>query len=80
MTTKETTELLVALVDLVKLLSFQLKDGLSFDDAVIIVKLVNDPKYKDAIVGLNQVIPELKDLSTDEVFDLVQAVLNEIKK
>lgn len=79
MTTKETKELLIALIGLTKLLKNHLEDGISIDDAAIIYELVNNPEYKEAVLGINLIIEELKNISLREGIDLIQTILNELK-
>ena len=79
MTTKETKELLIALIHLVKLLSEHLKDGVGVEDAMIIYDLVNDPVYKEALIGINQILPEIKNLSISDAIELIKVVLDELK-
>jgi len=79
MTTKETKELLIGLIHLVKLLSKHVKDGIGVEDAIIIYELVNDPAYKEALIGVDGILSEVKSLSISDAIELIKTVLDELK-
>jgi len=85
MDVKNTKELLVAIIDLIKMVRVVALDGITIADAIELAKILKDnPAFlehmKLAAEGVDQVAAELKDLSLMEAAELVGAALEESKK
>lgn len=75
---KETLELVDGLEKLIEVVQKHLKDGFQWSDLLDIsheIASKEHPEICAAIEGIDQVIPELKDLSLIEKFQLVQKLL-----
>jgi len=84
MEVKESKEALVALVALGKAVAVLAKDGLDLGDAVALgSKLIGDEKFRAKLAagaqGLDQIVPELKDIAASEALELIEAIISEIK-
>ena len=84
MEVKESKEALVALVALGKAVAVLAKDGLDLGDAVALgTKLIGDEKFRSKLAagvqGLDQIVPELKDIAASEALELIEAIISEIK-
>ena len=79
---KETKEVLIAVNALVLLVVKQLKDGFQIEDlAPVLAKVFTDNKdLLDAIKGIDQVMLELKDLSFEEILELVKLQFSYIQQ
>ena len=85
MDVKNTKELLVAIIDLVKVVKKLPLDGFSIADAIEFAKILKEnPEFlehlKLAAEGVDQVALEVKELSLMEVAELVSTALEEVKK
>jgi len=85
MDVKNTKELLVAIIDLIKVVKIVAADGLTLSDAIELAKILKDkPEFlehmKLAAEGVDQVSAELKELSLLEAAELIGAALEEAKK
>ena len=81
--TKETKEALVAVIAITEFLVERLKDGAGFDDALATYsKLTSDnvflKKIKSGFQGIDKIVLELKDLSTEEITLLGYEIAPEI--
>ena len=84
MEVKESKEALIALVALGKAVAVLAKDGLDLGDAVALgSKLIGDEKFRAKLAagvqGLDQIVPELKDIAASEALELIEAIISEIK-
>ena len=84
MEVKESKEALVALVALGKAVAVLAKDGLDLGDAIALgSKLISDEKFRAKLAagvqGLDQIVPELKDIAASEALELIEAIISEIK-
>ena len=80
---KETKEILIAAVALTKVIREYAKDGLDLSDGMAFVsKLFSDEVFRGKLVeagkGADKAIDELKDISFDEVVELVLALRAEL--
>ena len=85
MDVKNTKELLVAIIDLIKMVRVVALDGITIADAIELAKILKDkPEFlehmKLAAEGIDQVAAELKELSLMEAAELIGASLEEAKK
>ncbi len=76
----ETKEIVIALIHLAKILRDHLVDGVTIDDLKILKDLVSDPVYRRAIAGINQIPSEIKEMTVDDILDLVKIIMDEIEK
>lgn len=82
---KETQEAIIAGVKVAKVLSAAAKDGLDIKDAVAVgTKFATDAEFRGAIIAgiqdSGKIPEEIKDIDMQEGFELVLAVLAELKK
>jgi len=78
---KETKELLVGVLQVAQLLIERFKDGFQMEDLpVILSKLGFDPKFQEAMKGLNQLPKEVKDIDLNEGVELMMVLLVELPK
>ena len=85
MDVKNTKELLVAIIDLVKVVKALSMDGFGIADAIQFAKILKEnPEFlehlKLAAEGVDQVTLELIELNLMEIAELVGAALEEAKK
>lgn len=78
--TKETKELAEAVVELICFGIKRSKDGISADDALaLVMAYVADEKFRtimnNGVLGANKILAEGKDLSADEISDLLKELL-----
>lgn len=76
---KETKEVIDALAVLKKVLMAHLADGFQIDDVKAILEDLSEPAAKqeilEAIAGIEQVLPEVKEMSLFEKIDLAMYAL-----
>lgn len=73
---KESKELVEGVMILSALLLRELKDGFQVADLpVILSKIGSDERLKEAVKGLSEVPAEFKDLTPEEIVQLVVAVV-----
>ncbi len=84
MDVKESKEAFVAIAALGVAVAKLAKDGLDLSDAVALgSKLISDEQFRAKLVagavGLDKVVPELKDLAASEIIEIFEAMLHEVK-
>jgi len=82
---KETKEVLVAGIALTKVIRGYAKDGLDLaDGAAFASKLFSDEAFRNMLLeagkGADKTLDEMKDISFDEVVELILAVKTELSK
>lgn len=77
---KETQELIAGLGEVKKVVQAELGDGFQWQEDIpdILEKLASSEKVKTAIEGTELLIPELKDLSLPEKFQLVVSLVKAV--
>ncbi len=78
---KETKEMIEGLLELTVLLAEVFKDGMQASDFLqIMVSLQSDPRFLEAVKGIQKIPAEVIDINLDESYELLGAVLPYIKK
>jgi hypothetical protein len=82
---KETKEVLVAAIKLIKTGSELAKDGIDLSDAVALgSKFISDEEFRIALVegvkGADKIIAEIKDMDVLEAGQLLKAAADELAK
>jgi hypothetical protein len=81
---KETKEAVLGFIVLAKILAESFKDGVQVADAAVILAKLQDPavmqKIKDAYEQIELVKSEAEDITLNGAFDLLIAILPELKE
>lgn len=78
---KETKEVVEGMLELSVLLAEVFKDGVQASDFLqIMMSLQSDPRFLEAIKGIQKIPAELVDIDLDESYELLGAVLPYMKK
>lgn len=77
---KETKEVFVAMPEFVGLLYAQLKDGVQFEDALIIAAGLLKEPILSAVNGADEIPAELLNLDIDEIGELIKVATDSTVK